>query len=418
MRKRRIAIIGAGAAGCFCAVNIKKRMPEAEVTVYESGRKPLTKVAITGGGRCNLTNSFEHVRSVKEAYPRGEKLMKRALKVFSNNDVMEWFEREGVALTVQADGCVFPLSQDAMEIVCTLTRLMNSYGVRLLCDRRISQITPLSDGGYDIDGAQYEKVVVTTGGAPTLSRLSFLDAFQLEKMESVPSLFTFNIDNKALHSLMGTVVENVTARLTGTKLSASGPLLITNWGLSGPAILKLSSYGARVLKEREYRMEVAINWFGKERETEVAERLHILVSENSKKQLSSVYPEELVQRLWIFLLERAGLSPQKRWQELGAKQLNRLAALLTNDTYAISGKGAYKEEFVTCGGIALSNINPSTMECKAYPGLFFAGEVLDVDAITGGYNLQAAWTMGYISACSVTIADATEEGTTAAEEEP
>lgn len=418
MRKRRIAIIGAGAAGCFCAVNIKKIMPEAEVTVYESGRKPLTKVAITGGGRCNLTNSFEHVRSVKEAYPRGEKLMKRALKVFSNNDVMEWFEREGVALTVQADGCVFPLSQDAMEIVCTLTRLMNSYGVRLLCDRRISQITPLSDGGYDIDGAQYEKVVVTTGGAPTLSRLSFLDAFQLEKMESVPSLFTFNIDNKALHSLMGTVVENVTARLTGTKLSASGPLLITHWGLSGPAILKLSSYGARVLKEREYRMEVAINWFGKERETEVAERLHILVSENSKKQLSSVYPEELVQRLWIFLLERAGLSPQKRWQELGAKQLNRLAALLTNDTYAISGKGAYKEEFVTCGGIALSNINPSTMECKAYPGLFFAGEVLDVDAITGGYNLQAAWTMGYISACSVTIADATEEGTTAAEEEP
>lgn len=418
MRKRRIAIIGAGAAGCFCAVNIKKRMPEAEVTVYESGRKPLTKVTITGGGRCNLTNSFEHVRSVKEAYPRGEKLMKRALKVFSNNDVMEWFEREGVALTVQADGCVFPLSQDAMEIVCTLTRLMNSYGVRLLCDRRISQITPLSDGGYDIDGAQYEKVVVTTGGAPTLSRLSFLDAFQLEKMESVPSLFTFNIDNKALHSLMGTVVENVTARLTGTKLSASGPLLITHWGLSGPAILKLSSYGARVLKEREYRMEVAINWFGEERETEVAERLHILVSENSKKQLSSVYPEELVQRLWIFLLERAGLSPQKRWQELGAKQLNRLAALLTNDTYAISGKGAYKEEFVTCGGIALSNINPSTMECKAYPGLFFAGEVLDVDAITGGYNLQAAWTMGYISACSVTIADATEEGTTAAEEEP
>ena len=418
MRKRRIAIMGAGGAGCFCAVNIKKRMPEAEVTVYESGRKPLTKVAITGGGRCNLTNSFEHVRSVKEAYPRGEKLMKRALKVFSNNDVMEWFEREGVALTVQADGCVFPLSQDAMEIVCTLTRLMNSYGVRLLCDRRISQITPLSDGGYDIDGAQYEKVVVTTGGAPTLSRLSFLDAFQLEKMESVPSLFTFNIDNKALHSLMGTVVENVTARLTGTKLSASGPLLITHWGLSGPAILKLSSYGARVLKEREYRMEVAINWFGKERETEVAERLHILVSENSKKQLSSVYPEELVQRLWIFLLERAGLSPQKRWQELGAKQLNRLAALLTNDTYAISGKGAYKEEFVTCGGIALSNINPSTMECKAYPGLFFAGEVLDVDAITGGYNLQAAWTMGYISACSVTIADATEEGTTAAEEEP
>lgn len=402
MRKRRIAIIGAGAAGCFCAVNIKKRMPEAEVTVYESGRKPLAKVAITGGGRCNLTNSFEHVRSVKEAYPRGEKLMKRALKVFSNNDVMAWFEREGVALTVQADGCVFPFSQDAMEIVCTLTRLMNRYGVRLLCDRRISQITPLSDGGYEIDGSRYEKVVVATGGAPTLSRLSFLDAFQLEKLECVPSLFTFNIENKALHSLMGTVVEDVTARLTGTKFSASGPLLITHWGLSGPAILKLSSYGARVLKEREYHMEVAINWFGEERETEVAERLRVLVSENGKKQLSSVYPEELVQRLWLFLLDRAALSPQKRWQELGAKQLNRLAALLTNDTYAISGKGAYKEEFVTCGGIALSNINPSTMESKAYQGLFFAGEVLDVDAITGGYNLQAAWTMGYISACSVT----------------
>ena len=402
MRKRRIAIIGAGAAGCFCAVNIKKMMPEAEVTLYEGGRKPLAKVAITGGGRCNLTNSFEHVRSVKEAYPRGEKLMKRALKVFSNNDVMAWFEQEGVSLTVQTDGCVFPFSQDAMEIVRTLTRLLNVLGVRLLCDRRITLITPLSDGGYEIEGSRYEKVVVATGGSPTLSRLSFLDAFELEKMECVPSLFTFNIDNKALHNLMGTVVENVTTRLTGTKFSASGPLLITHWGLSGPAILKLSSYAARTLKEREYKMEVAINWFGEERETDVAERLRILVSENGKKQLSSVYPEELVQRLWLFLLERAALSPQKRWQELGVKQLNRLAALLTNDTYAISGKGAYKEEFVTCGGIALSNINPSTMECKAYRGLFFAGEVLDVDAITGGYNLQAAWTMGYIAACSVT----------------
>lgn len=390
------AIIGAGAAGCFCAVNLKRLLPEMDITVYESGRRALAKVAVTGGGRCNLTNSFEYVRSVKEAYPRGEKLMKRALKVFSHEDVMAWFEREGVALTVQDDGCVFPVSQNAMEIVTTLTRLMTRYGIRLITERRIKDITPCGDGTYLIEGKRYDNVVVATGGAPQPSGLAFLDDMEIERIAPVPALFSLNINDKALHSLMGTVVENTTVRLAGTKLTAEGPLLITHWGLSGPAVLKLSSYGARELHEKDYVTDIVVNWLGQENEAQTAERLQRYIDENGKKQLSTVHPEALVQRLWLFLLDRAGLTPQKRWQELGIRQINRLTAVLTGDIYRTAGRGVYKEEFVTCGGVALSNLNPATMECRKYPHLFFAGEATDIDAITGGYNLQAAWTTGYI----------------------
>lgn len=376
-------------------------MPEAEVTVYERGRKALAKVAVTGGGRCNITNSFQNVRSIKEVYPRGEHLMKRALKVFSQHDAMAWYEREGVALTIQEDGCVFPVSQDAMEVVMTLTRLITRYGIRLTTDHRIKSITPRNEGGFLVDDTPYDVVVVTTGGAPRENSLSFLDNMEIERIAPVASLFTFHIADKALHSLMGTVVEDVTTRITSTRHTSRGPLLITHWGMSGPAILKLSSYAARTLSERDYQAEMSVNWLGECREREAAETIREYISTHGKKQLGNIYPEALVQRLWLFLLDRAGLSPLKRWQEIGPKQINRLASLLTNDTYHISGKGAYKEEFVTCGGVSLSGINPATLESKKYPGLYFAGEVLDVDAITGGYNLQAAWTMGYIVSQSI-----------------
>lgn len=396
----RIAIVGAGAAGCFCAINLKRRMPEAEVVVYESGTKPLAKVAITGGGRCNLTNSFAQVRSVQSVYPRGDKLMKRALKVFSHIDTMKWFEHEGVALVTQDDECVFPQSQDAMQIVMTLTRLMANLGVQLRVNSRVESIKELLK--------EYDRVVVTTGGSPRMSGLSMLEGLNLDIVAPVPSLFTFNIDDANLHSLMGTVVENVTARLVGTKIISSGPLLITHWGMSGPAILKLSAHGARTLADNDYRMQIAVNWMGKNEETgkpfnenDILTKLMQMQENNPLKQLSSIYPTCLVQRHWLYLIEKTGLAATKRWQEVGPKQMNRLASLLTNDTYDISGRGTFKDEFVTCGGVALSNISLSTLECKQHPGLFFAGEVLDVDAITGGFNLQAAWSMGYIVAQSI-----------------
>ncbi|MCM1078492.1 MAG: NAD(P)/FAD-dependent oxidoreductase [Bacteroidales bacterium] len=389
----RTAIIGAGAAGCFCAVNLKRRFPDSEVCVYESGTRPLAKVAITGGGRCNLTNSFDGVRSMESVYPRGARLMKRALKIFSHNATMQWFEDEGVRLVVQEDNCVFPASQDAMEIVMTLTRLIENLGINLVLNHRVTDLQSIM--------SDYDNVVVTTGGAPKPSALSFLDSLELEKVAPVPALFTFNVNDKALHELMGTVVEHTACKLCGTKLRSSGPLLITHWGLSGPAILRLSSYGARLLAEKDYEADVCINWLGEENAMEAMERLVDYQSANRHKQLSSVYPTVLNQRLWCYLLRRAGLVPERRWTEIGDRQLNRLATVLTSDTHHITGRGTFKDEFVTCGGIALGNINPNTLESHRYPGLYFAGEVLDVDAVTGGFNLQAAWTTGYIVAQSI-----------------
>ena len=411
MAPKRIVIVGGGAAGCFCAVNLKRRCPNASVTVVESKSKVLAKVALTGGGRCNLTNTFRDIRSVIQAYPRGETLMKRALKVFSHTDTIEWFEREGVKLTVQDDQCVFPLSQDAMEIVNTLQRLMRQQGVNIILNTRVTGINVNGNNDFTINAETPDgnvsftatHVVVATGGSrrPLPFPVMSDKGVSIETLPPVPSLFSFNIPDADLHSLMGTVVEPVTARISGTKFQADGPILITHWGLSGPTILKLSSYAARHLAEHDYKAQISVNWFGEMKEHDVLSVLAELKERNAQKQLSSAYPWLFNQRHWTYLLGKAGLAAQKRWQEVGPKQTNRLASMLTNDTYEVSGKGQFKDEFVTCGGVALSNLNPNTLECKSLPGLFFAGEVTDVDAITGGFNLQAAWTMGYIVANSI-----------------
>lgn len=401
----RIVIIGAGAAGCFCAIEVKRRHPEAEVIILEKGSKPLAKVAITGGGRCNLTNSFLEVKSIKQVYPRGEKLMKRALKRFSNEDTMQWFENEGVRLVTQDDQCVFPQSQDAMEIVLTLNGLAKRLGIEIITNSKVLSVENAKNDGFIVktEAHSYDAthVVVTTGGSPKVSGIAFLNPLELDIIEPVPSLFTFNVEDKELHNLMGTVVEKVSARLTGTKFSSEGPLLITHWGLSGPAILKLSSHAARHLADNNYNAEVSINWFCDINEQDVLGLLSEMAKQNPQKQLSNIYPEQFIQRHWLYILNKVGLSPQKKWQEVGPKQMNRLASLLTNDIYKITGKGQFKDEFVTCGGVALSNIDINTFECKKHPGLYFAGEVLDVDAVTGGFNLQAAWSMGYIVAQSI-----------------
>ena len=400
-----VAIIGAGAAGCFAAIQIKRNNPKANVTVYEAGIKPLIKVAITGGGRCNLTNSFDGIRSLDEAYPRGARLLKRLFRTFDYNDVFQWFESEGVSLTTQDDECVFPVSQDAMEIVNTLVRLMRSLGVKLITRHRVAAIDhDAEDGEYLLtfshgDVAKADVVVVTAGGSPQVRGLEMYEKLGLEIVSPVPSLFSLNLEkNHPMTALMGTVVNDVQARLVGTKLSAFGPLLITHWGVSGPAILKLSSYAARILAENDYKAQVAINWFGQANEAEVMSIITEIAEQNQKKLVSSVWPERFNNRMWCYLIDACGLRQDMRWGELGKKGLNKMVALLTNHTLNIVGKNKYKEEFVTCGGVALSNVNSSTLESKKHPHLYFAGEILDVDAITGGFNLQAAWTMGYVVA--------------------
>ncbi len=441
----KVAVIGAGAAGCFCAIELKRRIPSASVEVFEAGLKALAKVAITGGGRCNLTNSFEGISSLSEAYPRGDKLMKRLFRSFDNNDTCRWFENEGVRLVLQSDHCVFPASQNAMEIVNSLLARMRQEGVVLRTKHKVTGIFPRPEGGYtlstEFSGKQSLRqaqrpvcsapapvnpvpelvegptlpnsqrqhrldysadiVIVTTGGSPKLSGLGFLDALNLEIIPPIPSLFTFNLPDSPVRELMGTVVENASASLAGTKFKANGPLLITHWGMSGPVILKLSSYAARYLVDNEYSANLSVNWFGDASELDVRSRIQSLSNANPQKLILNTHPSELPSRLWNYLISKSGIREDARWAELGSKGMNRLVNTLSNDEYQVRGKSRFKEEFVTCGGVALSNINLSTLECKTHPGLYFAGEVLDVDAITGGFNLQAAWSMGYVIAQSI-----------------
>ena len=404
---KRIAVIGAGAAGCFCAAELRRLRPEFRIDVYEAGPKPLAKVAITGGGRCNLTNSFEGIRSLAEAYPRGERLMKRLLKQFSQEDTRRWFESAGVPLVLQEDHCVFPQSQDAMDIVHALLRRME--GANLLLRTPVRSIeTPDQVGGDEtlipgltrnllVDGVPYDAVVVTTGGAP--KGLPMLDGLDLEWVPTVPSLFSFTIRDEGLRSLMGLVVD-ASVSIPGTAFKADGPLLITDWGLSGPAVLKLSSYAARHLHEAGYQAPLSVNWLGLN-EAETREILQETAAGNPRKQVSNTPAAGLQARLWNHLIVKAGLRADIRWAELGSKGLNRLVSTLTQDTYAIAGKTKFREEFVTCGGVALGNLDPATLESKRHPGLYFAGEVLDIDAITGGFNLQAAWTTGAAVARSI-----------------
>ena len=389
----KTAIIGGGAAGFFLGINLKEMCPEMEVTIFEKSKRVLAKVEISGGGRCNCTNSFAEVRDLSEVYPRGHRLMKRLMKGFSQEDAYEWFERHGVRLTTQDDQCVFPMSQDSHTIInCFLTEARRC-GIEIRTETKIDSLDLLS--GYDF-------VAVTTGGSPKAEGLRWLGDMGHELEPPVPSLFTFQIADEALHALMGTVVEDVVTMIPGTKLRAQGPLLITHWGMSGPAILKLSSYGARLLADQQYRAPLAVNWTNR-RDTEVMTMLDEIIICSPQKQLKTISPCGLPSRLWTYLAEKClGERANGRWGSLNKKEMNRLVNLLSGgDSYQIAGRAAFKDEFVTCGGIALSAVNPSTLESRHVPHLFFAGEVLDIDGITGGFNFQAAWTTAYTVACAI-----------------
>ena len=404
----RICVIGAGAAGCFCAILLKRRMPEAVVEVFEAGKRPLAKVAITGGGRCNLTNTFRQISQLRQAYPRGEQLMKRALRRWSQQDTMRWWEQEGVRLVTQEDECIFPASQDAMQIVRTLLQGMREAGIALHTSHKVSDILPEQEG-YTIafaDGGQmprhFDRVVCTMGGQPTVQRLApFRHLSGITIASPVPSLFTFCIHDRSLTALMGCVVESVSVSMAGTKMCAEGALLITHWGVSGPAVLRLSSYAARLLAEQDYRAQLCVNWLNDKNEQEAMAQLSSYQASFARRQIGGEYPRQFTAKLWLHLLGRAHIDSQKRWGELSHRDTNRLCAVLTADVYAIEGKGQYKEEFVTCGGIDLASININTLEARQHPGLYFAGELLDVDGITGGFNLQAAWSMAAVVAESL-----------------
>ena len=448
----KIAVIGGGAAGCFCAIGVKRARPEADVTVFEAGPRLLAKVAVTGGGRCNLTNSFRDVAlsgraepglmRLEEVYPRGAQLMRRALRVLSPADTQRWFEAEGVRLTTQPDQCVFPVSQDAMQIVRTLERGLREAGVRVVCNAPVERIEALPDGRFRLllpetilseaksasadrpapglcsgkvgkgleaaggpgDMPPYDRIIVTVGGS-SQQKLQRLLPEGVEVTPCVPSLFTLKSPDAGLRALMGTVVEPAALSLAGTNFRSLGTLLLTDRGVSGPATLRLSSYAARHLAGCQYTGTLHINWLDA---TEVEARAWIAAAAagDARKQAASTPPPGITARLWRHLLGRAGLREDLRWAELGGKGAARLAATLTADAYPLAGRARFKEEFVTCGGVALTGISINTLESKLFPGLFFAGEALDLDAVTGGFNLQAAWSTAAVVAGALAASDA------------
>lgn len=375
MYKQRIAIVGAGAAGCFAAQRMRELCPDVSVVLFEAQDRPLKKVAVTGGGRCNLTNSFQLVTDLREVYPRGHQLMKRLMYSWNQWDTMSWFEEHGVRLVTQEDECVFPQSQRAMEIVGVLRR-----GLDIRCGNKV---------GLD-DLQDYDAIVITTGGS---RNFSWLESSGVEIVPPVPSLFPLRLEPSGLEQLSGALVEDSVATIAGTKFRAEGITLITYNGVSGPCILRLSSYAARYLSEQAYQAPLVMNWLGGVAEDDAIDLLHTMAMENAQKLVCNTHPGQLTSRHWEFLVFRAGIGREVRWSGVGRKQMNRLASVLTADRYKITGRVPHKEEFVTAGGVSLRSVDSCTLECKSRPGLYFAGEVLDVDGVTGGFNLQAAWTM-------------------------
>ncbi len=381
----KTAIVGGGAAGFFAAINLKEMCPEMQVTIFEKSKKVLAKVEVSGGGRCNCTNSFEAVTDLQQVYPRGHRLLKRLFKTFDYRDAYEWFESHGVRLVTQEDHCVFPMSQDSHTIINMFLAEAKRHGIEIRTQCKIESLDELKD--YDF------KVITTGGGTASMAGVPTIEA--------VPSLFTFSIEDEALRALMGTVVEDATASIPGTKFKSCGPLLITHWGMSGPAILKLSSHAARELHEHNYQMPLAVNWTSL-KEPEIQQELHEIIIHHPQKQIATIRPLGLPSRLWDYLVAKTlGERAQNRWQNLNQKELNRLTNALCNDQYQIAGRAAFKDEFVTCGGVDLAAVNTNTLESKTLPQLYFAGEVLDVDGITGGFNFQAAWTTAYVVSMAI-----------------
>ena len=398
----KVAVIGGGAAGFFSAINVKINFPEAEVSLLEKTTKTLAKVKISGGGRCNVTNGSTSIKELSEAYPRGGKKMKNLLKVFSTPDTQEWFTSRNVPLYTQDDNRVFPVSDNSESIINCLMGQIQNLGVRLRLQSSVTTIERKDEMiqlHFNDDSVEsYDKVIVATGGSPKRRGFEWLEKIGHEIVEPIPSLFTFNMPKEGIIKLMGVVSPNAMVKIQGSKLKSEGPLLITHWGMSGPAILKLSAFGARELFNKNYDFTIQVNWINIQNHETIFNELEKIGKENPKKAISKIKPFGLPSRLWNYLIEKTGLDLDKAWGELGRKSFNRLITFITNDSYQVSGKTTFKEEFVTCGGISLEDINFKTMESRKFPNLYFAGEVIDIDGITGGYNFQAAWTTAFVAA--------------------
>jgi len=397
----KVAILGGGAAGFFAAISVSENFPDAEVVLFEKTQKLLSKVKVSGGGRCNVTTSCESINDLILAYPRGGKQLKHAFHVFNNQHTIEWFKTRGVELYTQQDGRMFPISDSSTTIMDCLLNVSRRNGVQIIKGCGIDKMTHRDDNWVlssdEQENLVFNKVIVAVGGSPKKSGLEWLETLGHKIADPVPSLFTFNMPNETIRELMGVSVPEVLLDIQGTKLKSQGPIMITHWGMSGPSILQLSAFGARILNEKNYDFKLRVNWANEKNDQIVLDSVTQCAKANSQKLLSNGKPIEIPDRLWQFLLLKCALDPQKKWGELGSKGFNKLVNILTNDLYSVLGKTTFKEEFVTCGGVDLSDINMKTMESKVCPGIYFSGEIMDIDGITGGYNFQAAWTTAFIA---------------------
>lgn len=398
-----VIVIGGGAAGFFSAINCAQLHPGCSVILLEKTNKLLAKVRVSGGGRCNVTHAcFDNSTLVKN-YPRGERELRNVFSRFTTTDTVKWFEERGVKLKTEVDGRMFPVTNSSETIIDCLVQEAQKSGVKIKCGVDIQEVLKNAEGSFTLKangGGSFtcDKLIIATGGNAKEAAYEWLKKLRHTIAKPVPSLFTFNIPNNNVTKLMGVSVPYARVKVAGTKLETEGPLLITHWGMSGPAILKASSWGARQLNDLYYDFSALINWLPDLSEESLRNKLTQHQKQNSKKVILNDYPFELPKRLWEYFADKAEIKPTTRWADLNKKQNNTLQQILLNDEYHVQGKTTFKEEFVTCGGISLKEIDLASMQSKIVPGLFFAGEVIDVDGITGGFNFQNAWSTAWIAA--------------------
>ncbi|PRZ26494.1 BaiN/RdsA family NAD(P)/FAD-dependent oxidoreductase [Flavobacterium granuli] len=396
-----IIIVGGGAAGFFTAINIVEKNPKLKVAILERGAEVLQKVRISGGGRCNVTHACFEPNELVKFYPRGEKELRGPFHQFCSGDTIEWFEKHGVELKIEDDGRMFPVSNSSQTIIDCFLKATQKLGISVLTGQSVQSIFK-KDNFWKVETQNENyivgKLILATGSNPKMWEM--LQQFGHAVINPVPSLFTFNIKDSRIKELPG-VAAQVSVKVKDSKLTSTGPLLITHWGMSGPAILKLSAWGARILHDKNYQFTIFINWLNDVETNEAEKILKDLKQEQAKKAVSKKSPFDFPNRLWESLVLASGIETETKWADLSKIQLQNLAHQLTNATFQVNGKSTFKEEFVTAGGIDLKEINFKTMESKLHQNLYFAGEIVNIDAITGGFNFQNAWTSGFILANNI-----------------
>lgn len=402
MKEKKLVVIGGGAAGFFCAVNAAKMHPHVEVILLEKTGKLLSKVKVSGGGRCNVTHACYSIAEMVKKYPRGSAFLKKAFHHFFTTDTIEWFNERGIQLKTEPDGRMFPITNNSQTIINCLLDEAAKYQVQIEMNGAVTGIFKMA-GKWQIELSSgktisADMVCVASGGSAKVSQFEWLEKLGHTIEVPVPSLFTFNMPGHTITELMGVVVENVSVKIAGEKLQESGPLLITHWGMSGPAILKLSAYAARILAHKNYNFSAIINWLPDYNEINLKEKFQQDRFDMAAQKIGNRNPFSLPARLWEYLLNQSGISPDIRRADLPAKEENKLIKNLCAQEFTVKGKTTFKEEFVTAGGVRTEEIDVNTMQSKLHQGLFFAGEIINIDGVTGGFNFQNAWTTGWLAA--------------------